>query len=61
MEILRQTFEQQLAAALPGVDITLERPRSGELGDLGPGGEAGGNAGDRGDRGGDRGGRRRHR
>lgn len=34
MEILRQTFEQQLAAALPGVDITLERPRSGELGDL---------------------------
>ena len=33
MEILRQTFEQQLAAALPGVDITLERPRSGELGD----------------------------
>ena len=34
MEILRQTFEQQLAAALPGVDITLERPKSGELGDL---------------------------
>jgi arginyl-tRNA synthetase len=34
MEALRHTFEQQLAAALPGVDITLERPRSGELGDL---------------------------
>jgi arginyl-tRNA synthetase len=34
MEALRKTFEQQLAAALPGVDITLERPRSGELGDL---------------------------
>lgn len=34
MDALRHTFEQQLAAALPGVDITLERPRSGELGDL---------------------------
>ena len=34
MDALRQTFEQQLAAALPGVDITLERPKSGELGDL---------------------------
>ena len=34
MEALRHTFEQQLAAALPGVDITLERPKSGELGDL---------------------------
>ena len=34
MEALRHTFEQQLAAALPGVDIALERPRSGELGDL---------------------------
>jgi len=34
MEALRYTFEQQLAAALPGVEITLERPRSGELGDL---------------------------
>jgi arginyl-tRNA synthetase len=34
MDALRQSFEQQLAAALPGVDITLERPRSGELGDL---------------------------
>lgn len=34
MEALRRTFEQQLAAALPGVDITLERPKSGELGDL---------------------------
>ncbi|HJW72168.1 MAG TPA: arginine--tRNA ligase, partial [Geothrix sp.] len=34
MEALRLTFEQQLGAALPGVDITLERPKSGELGDL---------------------------
>jgi arginyl-tRNA synthetase len=34
MDALRSTFEQQLAAALPGVEITLERPRSGELGDL---------------------------
>ena len=34
MDALRQTFEQQLAAALPGVDIVLERPKSGELGDL---------------------------
>lgn len=34
MDALRHTFEQQLAAALPGVDITLERPKSGELGDL---------------------------
>jgi arginyl-tRNA synthetase len=34
MDALRSTFEQQLAAALPGVDITLERPKSGELGDL---------------------------
>ena len=34
MDALRTTFEQHLAAALPGVDITLERPRSGELGDL---------------------------
>jgi arginyl-tRNA synthetase len=34
MVALRHTFEQQLAAALPGVDITLERPKSGELGDL---------------------------
>ncbi len=34
MDALRRTFEQQLGAALPGVDITLERPRSGELGDL---------------------------
>jgi len=34
METLRHTFEQQLASALPGVEITLERPRSGELGDL---------------------------
>ena len=34
MEALRQTFEQQLAAALSGVEITLERPKSGELGDL---------------------------
>ncbi|HEY3401128.1 MAG TPA: arginine--tRNA ligase [Geothrix sp.] len=34
MDALRHTFEQQLAAALPGVDLALERPRSGELGDL---------------------------
>lgn len=34
MEALRRTFERQLAAALPGVEIALERPRSGELGDL---------------------------
>src|SRR5450631_2130248 len=34
MEALRHTFEQQLAAALPSVEVTLERPRSGELGDL---------------------------
>jgi arginyl-tRNA synthetase len=34
METLRHTFEQQLAAALPGVDIALDRPKSGELGDL---------------------------
>jgi arginyl-tRNA synthetase len=34
MEALRHTFEQQLAAALPGVEITLERPKSGELGDF---------------------------
>src|SRR5664279_5450253 len=34
MEALRQSFEQQLGAALPGVEITLERPKNGELGDL---------------------------
>jgi len=34
MIALRRTFEQQLAAALPGADISLERPKSGELGDL---------------------------
>jgi len=34
MEALRHTFERQLAAALPGVEVTLERPKSGELGDL---------------------------
>ncbi len=34
MEALRHTFEQQLAAALPDMDIALERPKSGELGDL---------------------------
>ena len=34
MDALRQSFEQQLAGALPGVEITLERPKSGELGDL---------------------------
>ncbi|WP_291272557.1 arginine--tRNA ligase [Geothrix sp.] len=31
---MRRIFEQQLGEALPGVDITLERPKSGELGDL---------------------------
>jgi arginyl-tRNA synthetase len=34
MEALRTTFERQLTEALPGVEITLERPKSGELGDL---------------------------
>src|SRR5512133_2901619 len=34
MDALRHTFEQQLTAALPGVEIALERPKSGELGDL---------------------------
>jgi arginyl-tRNA synthetase len=34
MDAFRQTFEQQLAEALPGVDIALERPKSGEVGDL---------------------------
>jgi arginyl-tRNA synthetase len=34
MEHLRNAFQQALAAALPGQDITLERPRSGDLGDL---------------------------
>lgn len=34
MDALRRTFEQRLATALPGVEITLERPKSGELGDL---------------------------
>lgn len=34
MDSLRHTFEQRLAAALPGVDIALERPKTGELGDL---------------------------
>lgn len=34
MDALRHIFEQRLAAALPGVEITLERPKSGELGDL---------------------------
>lgn len=34
MEALRTTFERQLTEALPGVDIVLERPKSGELGDL---------------------------
>ncbi|WP_243287086.1 arginine--tRNA ligase [Geothrix terrae] len=34
MDALRHTFEQRLAAALPGVEIALERPKSGELGDL---------------------------
>src|SRR5512133_1646710 len=34
MDALRHTFEQRLAVALPGVEITLERPKTGELGDL---------------------------
>lgn len=34
MEALRNTFEQRLTAALPGVEVVLERPKSGELGDL---------------------------
>ncbi|WP_306590364.1 arginine--tRNA ligase [Geothrix sp. 21YS21S-4] len=34
MDALRTTFEQRLAAALPGVEIALERPKSGDLGDL---------------------------
>lgn len=34
MDALRTTFERQLTEALPGVEITLERPKSGELGDL---------------------------
>ncbi|HJV37593.1 MAG TPA: arginine--tRNA ligase [Geothrix sp.] len=34
MDALRHTFEQRLAAVLPGVEITLERPKTGELGDL---------------------------
>ncbi len=34
MEHLRTSFQQALEAALPGQDITLERPRSGDLGDL---------------------------
>ena len=34
MDALRHTFEQRLAAALPGVEIALERPKTGELGDL---------------------------
>ena len=34
MEAFRRTFEQQLVLALPGVPVALERPKSGELGDL---------------------------
>jgi arginyl-tRNA synthetase len=34
MERLRTSFQQALAEALPGQEITLERPRSGDLGDL---------------------------
>jgi len=34
MERLKAAFSEALAAALPGQDIVLERPRSGELGDL---------------------------
>jgi arginyl-tRNA synthetase len=34
MDALRATFERQLAAALPGAEIALERPKSGDMGDL---------------------------
>lgn len=34
MERIREAFERALGAALPGQDILLERPKSGELGDL---------------------------
>jgi arginyl-tRNA synthetase len=34
MDDLRDSFRQQLEQALPGVEILLERPKSGELGDL---------------------------
>jgi arginyl-tRNA synthetase len=33
MEHLKEEFRKALAEALPGQDITLERPRSGEMGD----------------------------
>ncbi len=34
MERIREAFERALAAALPGQDVALERPKSGEMGDL---------------------------
>lgn len=34
MDRIRKAFEHALAARLPGLDILLERPKSGELGDL---------------------------
>ena len=34
MERMKAAFTEALAAALPGQDIQLERPRSGEMGDL---------------------------
>jgi len=34
MEHSRDSFQQALAAALPGQEITLDRPRSGDLGDF---------------------------
>ncbi|MBK8726483.1 MAG: arginine--tRNA ligase [Holophagaceae bacterium] len=34
MERIREAFERALAAALPGQDIVLERPKSGDMGDL---------------------------
>ncbi len=34
MDRIRKVFERALAAHVPGQDILLERPRSGELGDL---------------------------
>ncbi|BDU75753.1 arginine--tRNA ligase [Mesoterricola sediminis] len=34
MERLKAAFTEALAAALPGMEIVLERPRSGEMGDL---------------------------
>jgi arginyl-tRNA synthetase len=33
MEHLKEAFRKALAEALPGQDVILERPRSGEIGD----------------------------